>query len=110
MTSITEILPYIAIANFLLTWGLGFYLWLVRKSIATDQRVNTVEGHLIDKYEEHSTRLTHIESAIEQAPTHKDLAGLYNRIEGLSEKINLLVGEGRGQTDLLRALVQHHIK
>lgn len=110
MDTVQALLPYITIANFLLTWGLGFAIWLVRKNIATDQRVTTVEGHLIDKYEEHDNRLQHIETTLETAPTHKDLAAIYTRIDGLAREVNVLIGESHTQTDLLRTLVNKHIQ
>jgi len=110
MDAVQALMPYITIANFLLTWVLGGALWLVRKGIATDQRVTTVEAHLIDKYEEHDNRLQHIETTLESAPTHKDLSAIYQRIDGLAEKVNTLVGESHTQTHLLRTLVSKHIQ
>jgi len=110
MDAVQALMPYITIANFLLNWVLGFALWIVRKGIATDQRVTTVEGHLIGKYEEHDNRLQHIETTLESAPTHKDLAAIYTRIDGLAKDVNVLIGENNTQTDLLRTLVNKHIQ
>lgn len=110
MDAVQALMPYIAIANFVLTWVLGGALWLIRKGIATDQRVTTVEGHLIDKYEEHDNRLQHIETTLENAPTHKDLAAIYTRIDGLAKDVHVLIGESHTQTDILRTLVNKHIQ
>lgn len=110
MIHLADWLPYIAIANFGLTWGLGFYLWLVRRGIATDQRVSKVESHLMDKYEEHAKRITHMEGVMERAPSHQDLAVFHERLNDLAKTLHLLVGENATQSQLLRTLVTHHVK
>lgn len=52
-----------------------------------------------------STRLAHLETAVESAPDHDDLAKVYDGLNKLSGTVNQLVGENRGQSDTLRLIL-----
>ena len=54
-----------------------------------------------------SQRLAHLETAVEAAPDHGDLAKVYEAINAVATTVNQLVGENRGQSDTLRLILNH---
>lgn len=100
-----EITLALAVANFVLTWGVALYMYLANKNKATNQRIGELEEDLMEKYDDHGNRITHLETVIEMAPTHHDLAKVYEAQKRSDEKLNQLIGENRSQTDTLRLIL-----
>jgi hypothetical protein len=95
----------IAVANFILTWGVALYMYLANKNKATNERIGKLEEDLSDKIDGHGDRITHLETVTEMAPTHNDLGRVYEAQKVSDEKLNQLIGETRGQSDLLRLIM-----
>ena len=118
-----EIALAIAIGNFILTWGVALYMYLANKNKATNERINALEADVEARIERHtvaedrkfdgftaaitesSQRLQHLETAIEMAPTHHDLAKVYESQKKSDEKLNKLIGENEGQSAILRTIL-----
>lgn len=118
-----DITLLIAVANFILTWGVALYMYLANKNKATNERIGKLETDIEGKFEDHSKageqkftaitkslgiyaeRIQHLETAAETAPNHGDLAKVYEAINSLAATVNQLVGENRGQTDTLRLIL-----
>ncbi len=85
----------------------GNFWWSIldRKNRATAQELADHKRVASDAVSAISERLTKIESQVENAPSHADLARVYESINGLAATVNKLVGENSVQTDLLRMLV-----
>lgn len=103
-----DILLYMGIANFLLTWGVALYMYLSNKNKATNQRIGELEKAIAIDIKDHEQRVTTLEAVAKTAPTHDDLSKVYVRINGISDQLKELIGENRQQTDTLR-LIQNRI-
>jgi hypothetical protein len=113
----------IAVANFILTWGVALYMYLANKNKATNERINTLETDVEAKIERHteaenkkfegitvalgdnSQRIQHLETTAEMAPTHHDLAKVYESQNKSDEKLNKLIGENETQSAILRTIL-----
>jgi hypothetical protein len=100
-----EITMTLAIANFILTWGVALYMYLANKNKATNERIGKLEDDISDKIDGHSGRITHLETVAEMAPTHHDLAQVYESQKKTDEKLNKLIGENEGQSAILRTIL-----
>ena len=95
----------LGIANFILTWGVALYMYLANKNKATNTRIGKLETDLGEKIEGHGDRIMHLETVAEMAPSHADLAQVYEGQKRSDEKLNQLIGETRGQSDMLRLMM-----
>lgn len=120
---VTQITLTLAVANFILTWGVALYMYLANKNKATNERINALEADVETRLERHteaedkkfagittalnenSQRIQHLETTVEQAPTHHDLAKVYEAQNRSDEKLNQLIGENRSQSDTLRLIL-----
>lgn len=82
------------VLNMVGTLTIGAWMYLQRRSDRTDEHVTAL-----------LSRVDKIESAMIAAPTHADLARLYESVNQLAGTVNQLVGENRGQTDTLRLIL-----
>lgn len=106
---ITELRDYLAIAGMVLTIGQTVYLIVMRRSIATDQRVGDVEEHLVKKYEDLAARMGTVEGDLHAAPTHDDLTSLHRRLDELSAGLHKLSGECSAQVRVINLLLDRHL-
>lgn len=106
----------LSIANFVLTWGIALYMYLSNKNKATNARITSLEDDIAEKFEKQAAetgrtlvgliqRIAMLETSSERAPSHADLAKVYESINGLASTVNQLVGENRGQSDTLRLIL-----
>lgn len=120
---VTQITLTLAVANFILTWGVALYMYLANKNKATNERINTLEAEVETKLERHtkaedqkfsritdalsknSRQIQHLETTVEMAPTHHDLAQVYEAQKRSDEKLNQLIGENSSQSDILRLIL-----
>ena len=106
-TIISNLGPYLAVANFALTWGLAFYIHLINKDKATTDRMERLEGDLVQRLSQHSDRLTKVESQLSNMPSHTDLGKLYDRLNDQSRDVARMAGELSQINDNLRLLLRH---
>lgn len=100
-----EITLGLAVANFILTWGVALYMYMANKNKATNERIGKLEEDLVVKIEGHGGRIMRLETVVENAPTHDHLAQVYEAQKRSDEKLNQLIGENRSQTDTLRLIL-----
>lgn len=100
-----DILLYMGIANFLLTWGVALYMYLANKNKATNERIGQLEKSISVDTKDHDQRITTLESTAKLVPSHNDLAKVYESINQLAGTVNQLVGENRGQSDTLKLIL-----
>ena len=102
------LLPYISVANFILTWGVGFYVHIVNKNKATNDRIATLETQMHADTQAHSIRLARLENTAQTAPTHSDLGKVYDQVNKLAQSSSRMEGQLDGMNDTLR-LILHRV-
>lgn len=95
----------LAIANFILTWGVALYMYMANKNKATNERIGKLEDDLVDKIDRHSGRITRLETVAEDMLTHDHLAKVYEAQKRSDEKLNQLIGENSVQSNTLRMIL-----
>lgn len=63
------------------------WLYLDRKNDKTNQRISELENSIDERLDNHSERLTRIESDLKNAPSHYDLGKIYDEMRKQSEAI-----------------------
>lgn len=84
------------VLQFLITGGIGFYVYMTNKNKVTNDRISQMEGDIDRKIDSHSERIARIEALTEKAPTHDDLAKVYNKVNQVSDCVSRLEGEFAG--------------
>ena len=103
----SEITPYIVASNFVLTWGIGFYVHLVNKNKATTDRLERLESTVNADFAAHGERLGRVEGTLEVMPTHDDLGKLYRELNETAQQVSRLTGEISQMNDNLRMLLHN---
>lgn len=93
------------VLQFLLTGGVGFYVYLSNKDKVTNDRIGKLEEDIDDKFKTYGERIAKLETASENAPDHKDISKVYDSINALAATVNQLVGENRSQSDTLKLIL-----
>lgn len=104
------------VLTFLMTGGIGIYVYLSNKDKVTNDRIDALEGDLTTKisdnekdnkiqFTNHGERISTLESASKLAPDHADIAKVYESLNTLAATVNQLVGENRGQSDTLKLIL-----
>lgn len=105
-------------ANFVLNWGVAFYVHLMNKDKATTDSIKTLEKGLNAKAEEHGERIASLETAagfsrstdcgvhaeriaqleanIGKAPTRQELSEIHGKINEVAGCVSRLEGEFSG--------------
>lgn len=91
----------VPVINMLGTFALGVWMYLERRNDKTNDRVTELAG----KVEKLDKDVTALESTAASAPSHADIARVYDSVNDLSRTVHQLVGENRGQTDTLRLIL-----
>lgn len=89
--------------NILGTFALGIWLYLEKRNDKTNERVT----ELASKVDKLDKNVASLETAAEAAPSHTDLGKISDSVNRLSQTVNQLVGENRGQSDNLRLILNH---
>ena len=87
--------------NMLGTFALGIWMYLERRSDKTNERV----AELWQRLEQTDRAVSALKTTAQTAPTHGDIARVYDSLNTLAGTVNQLVGENRGQTDTLRLIL-----
>jgi len=76
------------VLTFLMTGGIGIYVYLSNKDRVTNDRIGKLEDDLDEKLAGHAERISKLESHIEAAPTHGHLGDLYGKIHAVDTKVS----------------------
>lgn len=87
--------------NLLGTAAIGVWMYLERRNDKTNDRVT----ELVARVETIDRDVAALKQTAQAAPSHADLAKVYDSINTLAGTVNQLVGENRGQTDTLRLIL-----
>lgn len=105
MIDFVQITPYLVAANIVVTWGLGFSVHLVNKNKATDDSVTELKKQVDADKQAHAERISRLEVISEKAPTHADLAAVYEKLNRVVESSSRMEGQLGGVADSLRLIL-----
>lgn len=91
----------LGLGNFVLNWGLAFYMHLVNKNKVTEDRIGKLEGDLLQKLDIQSQRLARLEQDSKHAPNDEDLKRIHKRIDDVDKAVSVLQGEFTGANKTL---------
>jgi oligoendopeptidase F len=92
------------VLQFILTAGTGFYVFMSGKNKVTNERISKLESHIETKIDEHSERISRLESDVSKSPTHADIVKLHEKLSDLSSALNGLKGEFKGASTTLHLI------
>ena len=95
---------WIDVGQFVLTGGIGIYIYLVRKNDATVARVEKLEKVVDRRLDDHSKAIAELTGARASQPTHADMAILRGEVTSVREAVAKLQAETEGQTRLMKAM------
>lgn len=95
------------VVQMLATAGLGLYFYITKKNIVTNERIGKLEADLDVKLDEHAERITRVEEKVANAPTHKDLGEIYNKVNEVSACVNRLEGQFESTNKTLGIIHQY---
>lgn len=94
------------IAQFALTCGVGFYVYMSNKDKVTNDRIGSLQEDLDVKLDGHSERIARLETG----PTHADLGDLHERINSVAKGVDTLTGEFHGVRTTLNLIHDYLLK
>lgn len=80
------------IIHALITCAVGLHIRIMKREQISNEKLDAFEKSIGKRLALHDTRLSKVEAACMYGPTHKDLEKIYDRINGVSEQVNKLVG------------------
>lgn len=96
------------IGQFALTAGVGFYVYMSNKDKVTNDRISKMEDALDSRLDDHATRIARLEERAALAPTHDDLGELHEKTNGISGKLDNVIGQF-GQVKALLGVIHEYI-
>jgi hypothetical protein len=84
------------ILQFLLTGGIGIYVYLTAKNRVTNERISTLQEDIDTKLDGHAERIASLETAVDGVPTHRDLGTMHEKINAVSTDLSRLGGRLEG--------------
>lgn len=90
---------WIDVAQFLITGGIGVYIYLVNRGEAIDKRISKFKEEANKSLTDHENRIGQVEAVMKFLPTHNDMTSVKSQLAGLQ-------AETEGQTALLERLTK----
>lgn len=91
----------------LINLGIGVYLFWERHNDATARRIDRMEKEVDDRMDEHSSRLSRLETQVSQLPDHADMGDLHERINIVTRGVDTISGELTGIRTTLHLIHTH---
>lgn len=83
--------------------ALGIYTYMSNKTKANASAIEAVK----DEFDDIKTRVTTIEGKLENAPTHRDLSKVYDRLNDVAEDLSSVSGQMRALSNQLSMVNQY---
>lgn len=77
------------VLTFLMTGGIGFYVYMSNKDKVTNDRIGKLEEDIDDKLDSYSERI----AKLEVGPTHSHLGEIHNKVNEVVGEMKELKGE-----------------
>ena len=85
----------------------GFaWMYMANRNKATNIRITELEKKFDKSTDDLGERITRVETDMQHAPTHSDLADLHERINTVAQSLNNMVGEMSGMKTTLNLIHQ----
>jgi len=81
------------VLQFLLTGGVGVYVYMTTKDTVTNTRITKLEEDMDQKTDKQNERIARLEESMRAVPTHKDLGQIHEKINAVSVCVNRLEGK-----------------
>jgi len=94
----------ISAANFMLTWGVAFYMYIANKNKVTNERINELQADMDGWKDEHADRIARLETRLQGAPNHAHLEGLHEKVNSVRSDVSSIAGRLDGIDASLRQL------
>ncbi len=98
-----------SVLQFLLTGGIGIYVYISNKQRVTNANMAAMETDIDDRLDDHSGRIARVEEAIKHLPSATDITNLRDLISRVGGDVRGLEGKFNGVVDRL-ASVQHSLQ
>ncbi len=98
------------VLQFLMTGGVGIYVYLSNKDKVTNDRIGKLEDDLDVRLDGQGERIAKLETRSENSPTHDDLGKIHEKINGLRADVGDLSGQFKGVSNLLQTIHEHLLK
>ena len=70
----------IDLGQFLVTGGIGIWLYIIRKNDTTNERVSALEADVDKRLDDHNTRLARVEAVQRNAVTQQEMSKLSSEL------------------------------
>ena len=87
---------FIDIVQFVITGGVGIYVYVVNRHRVTATRIAQLEQNLDLRLDDYGERLARLEQDARHAPSHDDLKRVHQRLDTVSGELKQLNGEFAG--------------
>lgn len=94
------------VLQFLLTCGVGFYVYMSNKDKVTNDRITKLEDGLDKRLDNHAERIAKIEARAESAPSKADISALHEKINQVANQLSSLDGEYKATNRTLQLMHQ----
>lgn len=96
------------VLQFLLTGGIGFYVYMSNKNRVTNERMGKMEDDIDTRLDDHSSRLARVEETVRHLPMNKDIDGVRYMVASVGGDVKALTAEVTGLRELMKPM-QHTI-
>lgn len=93
------------VAQFVVTGGIGTYLYMERKNDRTNVRIAQLEQNTDTRLDELAERMARVEGELHNGIGKHDLERVHGRIDALDQRLARVEGEFRSVSDLLRLIL-----
>lgn len=80
------------VLQFLLTGGVGFYVYLSNRHRVTNSRIRELERDMDQRLDDHHQRLARVEEHVKHLPTHADIGAVHERLNAIHGELRSLAG------------------
>lgn len=91
------------VMQFLLTGGIGIYVYISNKNRVTNDRITTITKTFEDQMIDKERRLCKVEEHVKHVPGHEDVTKLTGTIERIGGDVRVVKAEVEGIRELIRA-------
>jgi hypothetical protein len=92
------------VGQFLLTGGIGIYVYLSNKNKVTNDRISAMHKEQVDINQSHGQRLAKLEATAENAPNHTDLSEVHKKVNEVALCLSRLEGEVNGMSRTMQLI------
>lgn len=106
----TELKDWLQIGQIVITAILAFVFWLVGRDRVTTDRINKFQADVDDRMNDHATRLTKVEAAMEHVPGRDSIGKIHARLDRVQQDLAETKGELRGMHKTLDLIHSHMLE